>query len=186
MRMLRLMVDNLSLSRIWSKRITFLALALLIIFFHLIPLETLPRRWAPPDLLIAFAFAWVLRRPDYVPALSIAFVMLTADLLFQRPPGLMAVLVVLAAEYLKNRTAGFSEASFAVEWFAVSMVVIAITVLNRLILVILAVQQAQFSLSLIQMLATIAVYPLVVLATQIIMGVRRPAPGDAEAFGGRA
>lgn len=179
-------MDNLSLSRVWTMRIAFLALSLLIVFFHLIPLDTVPRRWAPPDLLIGFAFAWVLRRPDYVPALSIAVVILMADLLFQRPPGLMAVLVVLGAEYLKTRAAGFSEASFIAEWLAVSLVLIAITVLNRLVLAILVVQQAPLALSVIQMMATVAVYPLVVLATQIIMGVRKPAPGDAEAFGGRA
>lgn len=179
-------MGNMSLSRLWTMRIAFLALALLIIFFHLIPLDTVPRRWAPPDLLIAFAFAWVLRRPDYVPALSVAAVMLTADLMFQRPPGLMAVLVVVGSEYLKNRAAGFSEASFAAEWVAVSLVLVAIMVLNRVILGVLAVQQAALALSVTQMIATIAIYPLVVLATQLIMGVRRPAPGDADAFGGRA
>ena len=41
----------------WTMRICFCALALLIIFFHLIPLDTVPRRWAPPDLLLAFTFA---------------------------------------------------------------------------------------------------------------------------------
>ena len=177
---------SLSPSRLWLMRAAFLGLAFLIMFFHLIPLDTVPRRWAPPDLLIAFSFAWCLRRPDFAPALSIAGVMLMADLLFQRPPGLMALLVVLGSEYLKTRAGGLREASFVGEWLAVCLTLLAITVLNRLVLGLLAVEQAQLSLSLIQMVMTMVAYPPVVLVTQSLMGVRKPAPSDADALGGRA
>jgi rod shape-determining protein MreD len=170
---------ELSTSRLWLMRAGFVGLALLILFFHLLPLDTLPRRWAPPDLLIAFAFAWVLRRPDYLPALSLALVMLMADLMLQRPPGLLALLVVLGAEYLKNQIAGLREASFLGEWAAVAIVLVGITVLNRVILMIVVVQPAPLGLSLIQMVLTIAVYPVVVAITQTLFGVRKPAPGNA-------
>jgi len=135
--------------------------------------------------LIAFAFAWCLRRPDFVPPLILALVMLMGDLLLQRPPGLLAMLLVLGCEYLKNQTAGLREASFLGEWAAVGMVLVGITILNRLVLGIVAVQPAPLGLSLIQMVLTIAVYPVVVLITQSLMGVRKPAPGDAGALGSR-
>ncbi|MGE4327556.1 MAG: rod shape-determining protein MreD [Pseudodonghicola sp.] len=176
---------NFSTSRLWLMRAAFLGLGVLIIFFHLLPLDTLPRRWAPPDLLVAFAFAWCLRRPDYAPMLIIAGVMLMADLLFQRPPGLMTLLVVLGSESLKNRAAALRGASFVAEWLAVCLTLLVITVLNRVILAILAVEQAQLSLSLIQMLMTMLAYPLVVVVTQSLMGVRKLTPSDAEAMGGR-
>ena len=67
---------ELSTSRLWLMRLGFVALALVIMFFHLLPLDTVPRRWAPPDLLVAFVFAWALRRPDYVPILSLAIILL--------------------------------------------------------------------------------------------------------------
>lgn len=178
-------VAEFSTSRLWLMRAAFLGLALLIMFFHLLPLDTVPRRWAPPDLLIAFTFAWCLRRPDFVPALAIALIMLMADLMLQRPPGLLAMLMVLGCEYLKNQTAGLRGASFLGEWAAVGIVLVGITVLNRLILIIVAVQPAPLGLSLIQMVLTIAVYPVVVAITQSLMGVRKPAPGDAGAFGAR-
>ena len=79
-------------SRTWPMRAAFVALSLALIFVHLLPLETVPRKWAPPDILLAFAFAWVLRRPDYVPALLVAGVFLMADLLLQRPPPRRALL----------------------------------------------------------------------------------------------
>lgn len=158
----------------------FLALALLILFVHLLPLDTTARRWAGPDMLIAFVFAWALRRPEYVPILSIAGVMLMADLMLQRPPGLLALLVLGGTEYLRLRLAGLKDASFAGEWFAVCIVLVGVTVLNRSILTLLAVQQASLGLSLMQMLMTIAIYPLAVLLTQSVFQVRSPAPSDTD------
>ncbi len=176
---------KVSLAHVWAMRVWFVVLALAIMFFHLLPLDTLPRRWAPPDLLIAFAFAWIVRRPDYVPAVALAGVMLLADLLFQRPPGLVALLVVLAGEYLRNQTAAPGEASFVGEWISVCFVILAVTLLNRLILTLTLVEQAPLALSLIQMVLTMAVYPPVVLVTQTVMGIRRLTPGEAEALGAR-
>lgn len=178
-------MDSHSAIRLWLMRAAFLALGLVILFFHLLPLDTLPRRWAPPDLLIAFAFAWCLRRPDYAPTLSVAAVIFAADLMLQRPPGLTAALVVLGCEYLRNRAAGLREASFVGEWLAVCLTLAAIMLLNRLTLSMMAVKQAQLSLALIQLVLTMLAYPLVVLVTQSLMGVRKPAPSDAEAMAAR-
>ncbi|MEX0367432.1 MAG: rod shape-determining protein MreD [Ruegeria sp.] len=179
-------MDSLSLSRVWMMRALYMWLALLILFFHLLPLNTLPSRWAPPDLLIALTFAWVVRRPDYVPTLSVAVVMLVADLLLQRPPGLLAALVVGARAYLKPTSAGGREVGFLSEWATVSFVLVAIAVLNRLILGITAVEQAPLWLAVIQLALTIAVYPLVAWLSQTVCGVRKLAPSDADALGGRA
>lgn len=171
-------------SRNWLMQGLFLALSTLIVFFHLLPLSTLPARWPSPDLLICLAFAWGLRRPDYVPVPLLAGVMLMADLLFHRPPGVLALLVVLGNEYLHRRTGALRDASFAGEWLAVAIVVAAITVLNRLILSLTGVDQAALGPILIQMLMTIAAYPLVVLLSQILLGVRKPAPSEADIQGG--
>lgn len=166
-------------------RVAFLGLTLLNIFFRLLPMDTVPRAWAPPDLMIALACAWSVRRPDFVPTLLLAGCMLLADLLFHRPPGLLAMLVVLGCEYLKTRSLPHREGSFASEWLTVALVLTGITVLNRLILFVLAVDQAPLGLILIQMLLTIAVYPVIVVISQSILGVRRLTQADAEAMGAR-
>ncbi|HSG54600.1 MAG TPA: rod shape-determining protein MreD, partial [Paracoccaceae bacterium] len=67
-----------SATRVWGMRLMYLALALALIFAKLIPLDFQPQAWAGPDLLVAFTFAWVLRRPEFVPALSIGLVVLLA------------------------------------------------------------------------------------------------------------
>ena len=46
----------------------------------------MPARWPGPDLIaVRLTLAWVLRRPDYVPALLIALVVLVEDLLLHAP-----------------------------------------------------------------------------------------------------
>ncbi len=174
-----------SSARTWSMRAAFPAIALLLIFFHLLPLSTLPSRWAPPDLLMALAMAWSLRRPDFVPAVLLGATLLMADMLYQRPPGLYALLVVLGCEFLKSRVLPHRETAFAAEWLAVAVVMGGIVVLNRTILTILAVAQPSLGLTLIQALLTIAAYPLVVIVSQHLMGVRKLSPAEAEVLGSR-
>ena len=167
-------------SRNWLMQLAFALLCLAIIFFHLLPLSTLPSRWPAPDLLICFIFAWSLRRPDYVPVLLLAGILLLADLLFQRPPGLMATLVLIGNEYLNKRTGALREASFAGEWFAVALVVTSVTVLNRVLLSLTGVEQTALGTVLLQMLLTIFTYPLAVAVSQSVMGIYKPAPSDTD------
>lgn len=170
---------------IWGMRAAFVLVALVIMFFHLLPLDTLPRKWSPPDLLLATAMVWSIRRADFVPTLLIALVMFLADLLLQRPPGLWALLVLLGCEFLKSRLAGHRDTPFLGEWFAIAVVVIVITLLNRVILGILAVEQAHVALVMVQAIMTIAAYPIVVLVSQSLFRVNRLSPAEAEAMGNR-
>ena len=70
-------------TKLWVMQATYVALSLAVIFFQLLPLETTPRRWTGPDVVVLIGFAWALRRPDYLPAYLVAFVALMADLMFQ-------------------------------------------------------------------------------------------------------
>ena len=72
------MSENLT-TRLWLMRAAFVALALLVIFWQLLPMETVPRRFTGPDMLLVMCVLWVLRRPDYAPPVAIAGVMLLAD-----------------------------------------------------------------------------------------------------------
>lgn len=179
-------MDRSTSSHTWLMRSVYLGLALVILFFHLLPLQTTPRQWAPPDMLIAITFAWVMRRPDYVPSVVIGLAILTADLLLQRPPGLMAALIVAGSAYLQSRAAALSEASFAGEWFSVSVVLLAITLLNRSVLWLTSVATAPLILPVSQVVLTIVFYPLAVAISQYIFGVRKLAPSEAGSMGARS
>ncbi len=176
------MAEN-SPRRLWSMRATYFGIALLIAFFHLLPLQFTPRSIAGPDLLTVVTFVWCLRRPDYVPMLSIAVVMLLADMLFQRPPGLWALLVLLAGEWLKTRGRQVRENTFFAEWLAAASALLLITVIYRSVLAILIVTPGMLSLWVMQYGMTVAAYPLVAALCYIALGVRRSTPGEYDHTG---
>ncbi|MEO1138921.1 MAG: rod shape-determining protein MreD [Pseudomonadota bacterium] len=178
------MAENAAV-HMWAMRVIYLSLGLLLMFLSLLPLQTLPRGWAGPDVIVALTFAWVLRRPDYVPPLLVAGVILLGDLMFHRPPGLWAALVLIASETLRARHVGLRDLTFAVEWVSVTTTLVAITLIYRTVLALLLVDQAPLGLSIVQLVMTLISYPLVVIVSQSLFGVRKLAPGDIGAMGGR-
>jgi rod shape-determining protein MreD len=179
------MAETGGTGRLIGFRALFAGLALAILFFRLLPLQALPPGWAPPDLIVALAFAWVLRRPDYVPALLLGAVMCLADLLLQRPPGLWAALVVLGAEALRARAGDLREVGFLFEWLTVALVLAAITLAYRLALTATGVGQAPLGLTAVQLVSTLAIYPVVVLISHLMLGVRKAATGEIDERGRR-
>lgn len=178
-------MNDLSPLRLWLMRAAFPLLVLGIVLVHLLPLETGPKRWAGPDLILGFACAWSLRRPEYVPALSLALVFLLTDLLLQRPPGLWAMLALIGCEYLKTSGRTLRDSAFPSEWLTVGTVIVAIVAANRLILAILLIDTPALGLTLFQTGATLLFYPVIVLITHSLMGVRKTAPGDLDGLGKR-
>lgn len=178
-------MSELPQARLWSMRITFAFLVCLILFFHLLPLETTPRRWVGPDLLLGFACAWSLRRPEFVPAVALAGLFLLADLLLQRPPGLWSLCALLGCESLKRRARVLRDTSFAGEWLSVCIVVAVITIAYRAGLMITLVDLPPFGLTVFETAMTMLFYPLVVAITHGVMGVRKATPGDRDGSGGR-
>lgn len=175
------MLTELSVPRLWLMRAAFCMLALVIIFFHLLPLDTKPINWAGPDLILAFACAWSLRRPDYVPALLLAILFLLSDLLLQRPPGLLALLSLIGCENLKSRGRSLRDASFSVECLTVALIITFVILANRIILALVLVDVPSLPLTLSELGMTLLFYPVVVAVTHGLMGVRKAQPGDLDA-----
>jgi rod shape-determining protein MreD len=178
-------MNDLSQTKLWLMRGSFILLTLIVIFFHLLPLETTPRRWAGPDLLLCFACAWSLRRPEYVPALSLALAFLLTDFLLQRPPGLLALLALIGCENLKSRGRSLRDANFAAEWITVGVIIICITFANRLVLGLAVVDLPRLPLVLSELGMTLLCYPAIVAVTHFGMGIRKAAAGDLDALGNR-
>ena len=68
---------------------------------------------------------------------------------------------------------------------SVATTLVVITLGYRVILAVLMVDQAPLGLSLMQMIMTLLIYPVVVMLSQTLLGVRKLAPGDIDALGGR-
>jgi len=163
---------------LWLMRALFAALAGALVFARLLPLDMAPPGWAGPDLFLALAFAWAVRRPEYVPPLLVAGLALAMDLLLQRPPGLWAALTLLGCETLRRRAPALRDLTFLAEWAAVAGTLVAMVLAYRLVLTVLIVDQAPLGLSLMQFLSTLVAYPLVAALSHLVFGVRKRAPGD--------
>jgi rod shape-determining protein MreD len=165
-------------TRVWVNRGVFGLLAFVIVVAQLVPFDMQPPSWAPPDLLLAITMVWVVRKPHYLPVAMIAALFLMTDLLFQRPPGLWAALVVILTEVVRRRNREFRSMPLLVEWGTITIGIITITLLNRLVIAIVMVPQAPLGLTLIQTVTTILIYPLVVFVAHVVFGVTRAAPGQ--------
>lgn len=161
----------------WINRGVFVLLAFVLIVIDLVPLDMRPSLWAAPDLLLAVTLAWVARKPRYAPVPVVAVIMLLADFLFMRPPGLWAALVVILTEAIRRQNREFRNMPLWVEWATVTFGIVAITLVNRLILAVVMAPQAPLTLTLVEMAGTIAIYPLVLAIAHFVFGVSRTAPG---------
>lgn len=178
------MVERM-LGPVIGHRLLFLVLAFALFFLRLLPINTVSDSWPGPDILLCLVFAWSLRRPDYLPFWLVAIVIFLEDILLMRPLGLWAALVVAGAEFLQSRTSLTRELNFGVEWILVSGVMAAQFLANRLIFAFALVPQVPVSYTLVQLVATILFYPVVVVLSRLAFGLRKPAMGEVDAIGRR-
>ncbi|MGR3757560.1 MAG: rod shape-determining protein MreD [Tranquillimonas sp.] len=178
------MVDPVTSER-WLFRAVFAGLAALIIFLRLLPFQIHGGGVPSPDVIEVLAFVWVLRRPDYVPPLLIAAILLVADLLFLRPIGLWAGLVVLGLEFLRGREHLSRDLPFLLEWGLVGLTMAAVTAAHVVVLGVFMVPQPPLAFSFLQLAVTILAYPPVVALTRYAFGIRKMAPGQVDALGHR-
>ncbi len=172
-------------SAVWAYRALYAGLVAVLLFLRLLPLGSANGGGLAPDLVFCITMAWVLRRPDYVPALLIAAIVLLEDMLLLRPPGLWAALTVLAAEFLRNRAALTRELSFVMEWLLVATVLAAATLGLRLALMVTMLEQVSLAQTMVQMVVSILWYPAVVAVSRLGLGVHKPATGEVDAYGRR-
>ncbi len=162
-----------ALSRLWVMRAVFAVLCLTLIFAQLLPLETTPRRWAGPDFMVVLTLVWCVRQPDYAPAWLLAILFLLADFLLLRPPGLAAAIMVIAAEAQRNRAFRLREATFAYEWLTAAAFMLLIAVAYRGVATLMLLPLPSLGLMLMQVIMNIAVYPVIVILSHFLFGVRR-------------
>ncbi|MEZ5685654.1 MAG: rod shape-determining protein MreD [Paracoccaceae bacterium] len=178
------MVDPATRSRALHRAL-YLGLAALVMFLRLLPVNGGANSFPGPDMMLALTFAWLMRRPDYVPAPLIVLAYVFEDMMFLRPLGLWPLIVLLASEWLRRREESLRDLPFLFEIGVIGAIWMAMLVLNRLVLQITFVPPPPLGLELLRMLATLAIYPVVVAFSRLAFGLRRAAPGEVDAFGNR-
>ena len=126
-----------------------------------------------------------MRRPDYLPVLLIAAVVLLEDLIVLRPPGLWTGLVVLVSEIIRSRVALTRELNFGVEWLLVSAMMVVLLIVYRLAFGLVLLPQPPFGFAMVQVLWSILCYPLVVFLSRVVLDLYKPGMGEVDAYGRR-
>lgn len=145
---------------------------------QLTPHDIRPGAWLAPDLMLCLTLAWVLRRPDEIPAILVAAVFLAADLLFQRPPGLGAALAVIATEIARDKVATGRPLLLPGEWALVSGLCLGMAAATWGALGITLAPRPDLGQLLLMALTTAAAYPPTVVLLRST-GIRRSVLGGA-------
>lgn len=159
---------------VWGYRLLFVGLCALIGLVQILPLNTGPDEIPGPDVILLIAFSWTVMRPDLLPIWLLALCLLAADLFLMRPPGLWTALAVVGAEFLRSRRVVFRNTPFFVEWLIVAAVILVMTLVNAVILGIFGVEQPTIMSTLIRLVFTVMVYPLVVILAGRAFGLKKP------------
>jgi rod shape-determining protein MreD len=178
------MIDGLTQS-IWLHRLLFVATALGLLFFRLLPLGSTAGDLPGPDIILCIVLAWTMRRPDYLPALLIAVVVLLEDMILMRPPGLWTALVILASEFVRGRVALTRELSFGVEWLLVAGLMVGMLLIYRIAFAMALLPQPGFGFAMVQVLWSIVCYPAVVALSRYVLDLHKPGMGEIDAYGRR-
>ncbi len=171
------------ISSIVLHRLLFLTVAVVLIFVRLLPLQTAAGSLPGPDLLLCLIFAWTVRRPEYLPVLMIAGVVLLEDMLLMRPPGLWTGLVILASEFIRGRVALTRELNFGVEWLLVAGLMLGTFLAYRLAFSLCFLPQPAFGFALVQILWSVMAYPFVVALSRYGLDLHKPATGELDTYG---
>lgn len=151
-----------------------------LLFFRLLPLSGGLSGWPGPDLGLCLIFAWVLRRPDQIPAVLVVALVLAEDLLLWRPPGLWTLFVLLGSETARTRESRWRDQPFMVEWLRVSILICGMMLGYRVVQLLFFLPVPGLGQVMLQLIATVAAYPLVVIAARFVVGLRHATPAEIE------
>lgn len=157
--------------------------ALLLLFFKLLPMNPGTILWPGPDLALALTLAWVMRRPDQLPAIVIILVMLVGDLVLMRPIGLWAAIVLMGSEAARSREVRWRDQPFPMEWLRAATLITLLMLGYHLVMLVFLLDVPPFGMLVLQLVATVIAYPLVVLFARYILGLRRVSPAEAGRWG---
>lgn len=160
--------------------VLFCAAMALLLFLRLLPLSAGAARLPGPDLALCLVLAWVLRRPDQLAAPVIALAFVVQGIILFQPLGLWPAIVLIGSEAARLREARWRDASFMVEWLRVAVLMGAMTLAYRFVQVLFMMPVPALGQVLLQFLATVAAYPLVVVAARALIGLRRASPAEAD------
>ena len=124
-------------------QIGYFCIGLLIIFFQILPLQTIPQTWSGPNVLLVFFAAIVTKKPEFISSILIAIIFLIEDFFLMRPPGLMSSLAVVGFYFLKRKFQNQEVSSLMSDLGSVATCLTLIIILSYFISVLLFIPSAE-------------------------------------------
>ncbi|MEL7026875.1 MAG: rod shape-determining protein MreD [Pseudomonadota bacterium] len=173
-------------ARLWrlvAFRSLYVLAILAVMIVLLLPIGLQAGRLPGPDIILAITIAWAMQRNDHLPVVLLAGVFLITDLLLMRPPGLMAVIVVLAVEVIRAREITWRDLPIYAEWAIAGTIISAIFVINAIALGVFVVPQPSLGQTLIRLILTVAMYPVALMVVLYVFRVRKATSSGASGAG---
>jgi rod shape-determining protein MreD len=105
---------------------------------------------------------------------------LIEDILLMRPIGLWAAIVLTGAEAARLREFRWRDQPFMVEWLRVGLLIGAMMLGYRMVQILFLLPVPALGQVILQFLATISAYPVVVATAQWLFGLRRVSAAEAD------
>ena len=159
------------------RRVGVMALYVALCMFFLM-LQVLPESFGPeavpgPDLVLAVTLCWVIRRPDLLPSILIGAMLLFADMILNRPPGLFALITLCAAVYLQTRSHDLRQAFFLTEFLYSTLMIVAVALVYLVMRQVLLLPGQSVLTTFAQTAFTILIYPIVGFVSAQLFGITR-------------
>ena len=152
--------------------ILFVLIVFVLIFIKVLPLNTVPKEWTAPDLLLCVTLVWCLRNPTRAPIILLAALFLLQDIILQRPIGLFSAVATLMCEWAKCQALRAEEFPFVIEWVTAAIAMIAIFILVQSIASLSMITKPSMWVFGKELIFTILAYPLVTLLCRYGLGLR--------------
>ncbi len=166
-------------ARVLVCNLAFLLSAFVILTLRMLPVDFSLGPVPTPDLLFCLIAAWKMRNPHLAHPALIVISVLAAELLFLQPLGLWTALVLLASEFFARIEIQVRFLPFTYEWLMMASAYTTAMIGYQLLLALFLVPVPEAIGLILQILTTIAAYPLVVAATNLVYRIRKVATIDS-------
>ncbi|GHA45644.1 hypothetical protein GCM10008927_08300 [Amylibacter ulvae] len=176
-------MDEVNPYKSLRNRAIYFGVCMALIFLRLIPLDLEPNKVGMPDFILCITAAIVIRKAIIAPYVLVGLVFLIADIMLSRPLGLGALIGVVGIEIVRNNRFSFREMFFLSELFLMAILFALMAFAQQLALSLVLADRLPLHSVLIQLVTTIACYPIVVFVISQMLRISKPAPGEFNAFG---
>lgn len=166
-------MGDLAYWRLQAVRALYVLSALIVAIILLLPLGG-SGRLPGPDIILTLTICWAMRAPHQLPVLLLGVVLLMADFLLMRPPGLLAVLTVLGVEVIRARASTWRELPILAEWAIGGAIIAAILIANALVHSLFLVPQPALGQTLIRLVFSVMIYPVMLALVLFVFRIESP------------